>query len=87
MKKAIKIGAWNVRGRNQQGKLQISVEQMARQGISILGMAETFWKGDTSFRMRAARNEEGYTVIMRGGKNSRKGVGFITQNKEIEEMI
>ena len=87
MKKAIKIGAWNVRGTNQQGKLQIIVEQMARQGISILGMAETFWKGDTSFRMRAARNEEGYTVIMRGGEKSRKGVGFIMKNKKIEEMI
>ena len=27
--KKIKIGAWNVRGTNQQGKLQIIVEQMA----------------------------------------------------------
>ena len=69
------------------GKLQIIVEQMARQGIRILGMAETFWKGDTSFRMRGATNEEGYTVIMRGGEKSRKGVGFIIKNKEIEEMI
>ena len=87
MKKAIKIGAWNVRGTNQKGKLQIIVEQMAKQGISILGMAETFWKGDTSFRIRAATNEEGYTVIMRGGEKSRKGVGFIIKIKEIEEMI
>ena len=46
-----------------------------------------FWKGDTSFRMRRATNEEGYTVIMRGGEKSRKGVGFIIYNKEIEEMI
>ena len=54
MKKAVKIGAWNVRGANQQGKVQIVVEPMAKQGISILGMTETFWKGDTSYQMRAA---------------------------------
>ena len=71
-----------MRGTNQQGKLQIIVEQMARQGISILGMAETLWKCDTRFRMRAATNEEGYTVIMRGGEKSRKGVGFIIKIKK-----
>ena len=37
MKKAIKIGAWNVRGTNQEGELQIIVEQMAKQGINIWG--------------------------------------------------
>ena len=38
---------------HQHGKLQIIVEQMAKQGISIVGMAEMLWKGDTSFQMRA----------------------------------
>ena len=40
------------------GKLQIIVEQMAKQGISILGMVETFCKGGASFEVKEAINEK-----------------------------
>ena len=63
-----------MRGTNQQGKIQIIVEQMAKLNIEILGMAETFWKGETSFQIMAATNQERYTVKMKGGEKSRKGV-------------
>ena len=82
----LKIGTWNVRGTNKQGKLQIIVEQMAKQNVGILGMAETFWKGETSFTMSATIKNEKYTVMMKGGEKSRKGVGFIMTTK-IEKMI
>ena len=74
----LKIGTWNVRGTNKQGKLQIIVEQMAKQNIGILGMAETFWK---SFTMSATTKNEKYTVMMKEGEKSRKGVGFIMITK------
>ena len=83
---ALKVGTWNLRGTNQQGKIQIIVEQMAKLNIEILGMAETFWKGETSFQIMAVTNQERYTVIMKGGEKSRKGVGFIVR-KEIESML
>ena len=70
----LKVGTWNVRGTNQQGKIQIIFEQIAKLNIEILGMAETFWKGETSFQMMTATNEDRYTVIMNGGEKSRKGV-------------
>ena len=59
-----KVGTWNVRGTNQQRKIQIIVEQLLN--IEILGMVETFWKGETSFQMMAATNQERYTVIIKG---------------------
>ena len=83
---ALKVGTWNARGTNQQGKIQILVEQMAKVNIEILGMAETFWKGETSFQLMAATNQERYTVIMKGGEKSRRGVGFIGR-KGIEDML
>ena len=82
----LKIDTWNVRGTNKQGKLQIVVEKMAKQNIGILGMAETFWKGETSFTISATTKNEKYTVMMQGGEKSRKGVGFIMTTK-IEKMI
>ena len=59
---------------------------MAQLNIEILGMAETFWKGETSFQMMAAINQARYTVIMKGGEKSRKDVGFIVR-KGIEGIL
>ena len=83
---ALRVGTWNVRGTNQQGKIQIIAEQMAKSNIEILGMEEAFWKGETIFQIMAATNQERYTVIMKGGEKSRKGVGFIVR-KGIEDML
>ena len=42
------IGSWNVRSMNQ-GKLEVSKEEMARVNISILGIGELRWTGMGKF--------------------------------------
>ena len=70
----LKIGTWNVRGTNKHGKLQIIVEQMAKQNIGILGMAETFWNGETT-------NNEKYTVIDERRRKVKKRSWIYNDNK------
>lgn len=44
-KKRTKIGQWNVRTLNQEGKLAQVIKEMERYQIDILGVSETRWKG------------------------------------------
>ena len=43
------IGTWNVRSMNQQGKLEVIKQEMARVNIDILGINEIKWTGISEF--------------------------------------
>ena len=60
------IGTWNVRTLNEDGKLELLLEEGGRLHLDILGISETKWKGEGSFQ------PDRETKILFSGKSSGK---------------
>ena len=45
----MKIGSWNVRTFNKEGRLENLLREMKRNEITIMGICETHWEGSTDF--------------------------------------
>ncbi|XP_039760435.1 craniofacial development protein 2-like [Pararge aegeria] len=72
-----RIGIWNVRGLNQDGKLQIIEREMKRKGIHLLGLSETKWKKSGHFV-----SDLGNKIYFSGPEEeSSRGVAFIVPQK------
>ncbi|XP_037866981.1 uncharacterized protein LOC119628534 [Bombyx mori] len=68
-----RIGAWNVRGLVQEGKLEIVEKEMITRRLTILGLSETHVKGSGYFTMA-----EGNTFYFSGHESkSQNGVAII----------
>ena len=74
-KKNISIATWNVRTMNN-GNTQIITREMGRNGIDLMGISETKWKGIGQVK------SDDYSVYFSGNdKIERKGVAFIFTEK------
>ena len=74
-KKNISIATWNVRTMNN-GNTQIITREMGRNGIDLMGISETKWKGIGQVK------SDDYSVYFSGNdKIERKGVAFICTEK------
>ena len=74
-KKNISIATWNVRTMNN-GNTQIITREMGRNGIDLMGISETKWKGIGQVKY------DDYSVYFSGNDNiERKGVAFIYTEK------
>ena len=74
-KKYISIATWNVRTMNN-GNTQIITREMGRNGIDLMGISETKWKGIGQVKY------DDYSLYFSGNdKIERKGVAFICTEK------
>src|SRR6478735_3722092 len=80
-KSKIRMGTWNVRGLNQVGKMANVLQEMKRMNIDVLGVSETFWKGEGEFMTGLPETEENFRVIFSGGDKNRRGVGMVLRGK------
>ena len=60
-----RIGTWNVRSLQQVGKLANTVKEMKRMNVSIMGVAETFWKGESDFMTELPDSDRIMTVRLK----------------------
>ena len=75
LKKYISIATWNVRTMNN-GNTEIITMEMGRNGVYLIGISETKWKGIGQVK------SDNYSVYFSGNdKIERKGVGFICTDK------
>lgn len=67
LRNKFKIGTWNVRKMKEYGKLNTVCNEMKRCNIQLLGISETNWNGQGSFRAQGSElvlfsgNEENYS--------------------------
>lgn len=71
------LATWNVRGLHKEGKLAGIIQEMEEMKVSILGMAETYWKDSGEFITTIPNSDNKYKVIFSGGDKSRRGVALI----------
>ncbi|XP_072048767.1 craniofacial development protein 2-like [Amphiura filiformis] len=75
--KVFQIGTWNVRTMNQDGKLELLLEEADRLHLDVLGLSETKWKGKGSFQpdkntkilfsgKPSGKKENGVAIILKG---------------------
>ena len=69
--KATRMGTWNVRALNQDGKLQNVIQEMKRININILGLCETRMKNNGDIKCDEHR------LIYSGGNTHTRGVGIL----------
>uniref|UniRef100_A0A8D8YDR6 Craniofacial development protein 2 n=1 Tax=Cacopsylla melanoneura TaxID=428564 RepID=A0A8D8YDR6_9HEMI len=84
-KSQYKIGTWNVRGMNELGKTENIVNEMKNMDIDILGISETFLKNSGDYVSTLPNNDK-FRVIYSGGTKSRKGVGFILNQRTMNTV-
>lgn len=75
-----KIATWNVQGLNESGKIENVLNEMNNMNIDILGISETFLKG-TGDSIYSLPSGERFRFIYSGGERSRKGTGFLLNQK------
>lgn len=75
-KNILRLATWNVRGLNQQGKLQIVQEELNRCSIDVACISEVHWQGQGHFRT------SDYTMYFSGAEDRNiHGVGMLVSNK------
>jgi len=72
------IGTWNVRSMNQQGKLEVIKQEMARVNIDILGINEIRWTGMGEF------NSDDHYIYYCGQESLRRNGAAIIVNKNLK---
>ena len=72
--KKIRIGSWNVRTFNAEGKIENVIHEMQAAKVSILGVCETHWIGNEDF------NIENYRIITSGGDSRKKWSGYHSEH-------
>ena len=71
----IKIGTWNVRTLQSEGKIENIVKEMQREGLEVLGMSEARWKGSGEVTVGDAR------ILYSGGATKERGVAIALRGK------
>ncbi|KAI5750962.1 hypothetical protein M8J77_002882 [Diaphorina citri] len=84
-KNTINMATWNVRGLNADGKVENILKEMKMMNIDIMGIGETFMKNTDDFFKSLPSNER-FRLILSGGDKSRRGVGFIL-NQRCSELV
>ncbi|XP_072016995.1 craniofacial development protein 2-like [Amphiura filiformis] len=75
--KVFQIGTCNVRTMNQDGKLELLLEEADRLHLDVIGLSETKWKGEGSFQpdkntkilfsgKPSGKKENGVAIILKG---------------------
>ena len=75
------VGTWNVRSFNIEGKLENTIKEMKKMGLSVLGVSETHWIGEDDFDV------DNYRVIGAGGEERSNGVAIIVDKKMVGEIL
>ena len=85
LRKTLKIGTWNVRKLKERGKLNTVCNEMDRYDLQFLGIAETNWNGQGSFKtctnhtVLFSGSEEGYShgvVVILTRESSNALIGY-----------
>ena len=74
------IGTWNVRSMNR-GKLELVIQEMARENIDILGISELKWTGMSEF------NSDNDCIYYCGQKSLRRNGLAVIVNKRVQNAI
>ena len=82
-----KIGTWNVRSLHQPGKMANTMKEMKRMSVDVLGVAETFWKGEGDFTTELPEDGETYRLIYSGGEKNCRGVGMILRGNVAKSVL
>jgi len=77
----VRIGAWNVRTLNVEGKLEEVKSEMERHGLSILRISEVRWMGKGDFM------SDGVRVIYSGGEERERGVAIMFKEEGAKRVI
>ena len=77
----MKIGSWNVRTFNVEGRLENTIREMKRNNISVLGICETHWEGPIDFKCGE------YRIIGSSGDMKRHGVAIIMDEKTCGDIL
>ena len=77
----MKIGSWNVRTFNKEGRLENLLREMKRNEITIMGICEIHWEGSTDFV------SDQYRIIGSGGDMKRNGVALVIDEKVCGEIL
>ena len=80
-KEELKIGTWNVRTMNGEGKVENVKEEMRRNGINVLGISEVRWKENGDFI------SDGFRVVYSGGKDWHRGVAIVLDSNAAKRVI
>ena len=72
------IGTWNVRSMNQQGKLEVIKQEMARVNIDILGISKLKWTRMGEF------NSDDHYIYYCGQESLRRNGAAIIVNKNLK---
>ena len=65
-----KIGTWNVRTLNKDGKMENLIQEMNRLNVDIMGVGETRWIGN------GKHTSENHVFVYSGGEQHIYGVGI-----------
>ena len=79
-RKVIKIGTWNVRTMNPNGKIEEIQKEMKRMNLSILGLSEVRWPG------AGKMDSDDLTFYYSGGERLERGVGIMV-NKTVAGCV
>ena len=63
----IRIGTWNVRTMQSEGKVENIVREMEREGLEVLGMSEVRWTGSGEVTVGDAK------IVYSGGVTKERG--------------
>ena len=75
------IGTWNVRFMNQEGKLKVVKQEMARVNVDILGMSKLKWTGMGDF------NSDDHYIYYFGQESLRRNGVAIMVNKRVRNAV
>jgi exonuclease III len=76
-----KIGTWNVRTLNQAGKLENLKTEMQKNEVSVLGVSEVRWQGQSEIR------SSDYTVYYSGGERAERGVAIVVHKSVVRSVV
>ena len=80
-KTTMRIGTWNVRTLNKEGKLENLILELERNNIDIAGLGEVRRKGQGEIDC------EGYKLYYCGGEKAQNGVGIIVNNSMVKNVL
>ena len=76
-----KIGTWNVRTLNQEGKLENLKTEMQKNEVSVLGVSEVRWKRQGEIRSGF------YTAYYLGGEWAARGVAIVVHKSTVRSVV
>ena len=77
----IRIGTWNVRTMQSEGKVENIVREMEREGLEVLGMSEVRWTGSGEVTVGDAK------IVYSGGVTKERGVAIALRGKAKNSIV